>query len=153
MTRQLRPVTSDDLAALAALHRTCFPDDRWDERALAELLAISGASGHLIEDTATSERLGFILDLILAGEAEIFTLCTAPAMRRQGIARELIEHLFARARRAGVRSVGLEVAADNMAARAVYGQCGFIQAGRRRDYYRRDATAVDALLLRRVLQN
>ena len=153
MTRQLRPVTSDDLSALAALHRACFPDDRWDERALAELLAISGASGHLVADRANGDRLGFILDLILAGEAEIFTLCTAPAVRRQGIARELIEHLFARAQRAGARSVGLEVAADNGAARAVYEQCGFMQAGRRRDYYRRGDATVDALLLRRVLQN
>jgi len=153
MTRQLRPVTSDDLTELAALHRACFPDDRWDERALAELLAISGASGHLVADSATGERLAFILDLILAGEAEIFTLCTATAVRRQGLARELIEHLFTRAQCAGARSVGLEVAADNVAARAVYEQCGFMRAGRRRDYYRRGAAAVDALLLRRVLQS
>ena len=152
MTRQIRPATSDDLAALAALHRASFPDDRWDERALAELLAISGASGHLVED-ATGERLAFILDLILAGEAEIFTLCTAPAVRRQGLARALIEHLFTRAQCAGARSVGLEVAADNIAARAVYEQLGFTRAGRRRDYYRHGAAAVDALLLRRVLQN
>src|SRR6516225_1895856 len=97
MTRQLRPITADDLSALAALHRACFPDDRWDERALAELLAIGGASGHLVEETETREPLGFILDLILAGEAEIFTLCAAPSARRQGIARGLVEHLFARA--------------------------------------------------------
>ncbi len=148
--RQLRPVTSDDLAALAALHRACFPDDRWDERAIAELLAIAGASGHLIEETETREPLGFILDLVLAGEAEIFTLCTAPSARRQGIARGLIEHLFARARCGGAGSVGLEVAADNLAARRLYEQLGFIQAGRRRDYYRRGDAAVDALLLRRV---
>jgi [ribosomal protein S18]-alanine N-acetyltransferase len=152
MTRQLRPITADDLSALAALHRACFPDDRWDERALAELLAIAGASGHLVEETETRDPLGFILDLILAGEAEIFTLCAAPSARRQGIGRGLIEHLFARARRGGARSVGLEVAADNLAARTLYEQLGFIQAGRRRDYYRRGGTVVDALLLRRVLQ-
>lgn len=152
MTRQLRAVASEDLCALAELHRASFPDDRWDERALAELLAIAGASGHLVEETETREPLGFILDLILAGEAEIFTLCAAPRVRRQGIARELIEHLFTRARRTGARSVGLEVAADNLAARKLYEQLGFIQAGRRRDYYRRAGTAVDALLLRRVLQ-
>ena len=151
MTRQVRAITVDDLAALAALHRACFPDDRWDERALAELLAIAGASGHLLEEAETREPLGFILDLILAGEGEIFTLCTAPSARRQGIARGLIEHLFARARRGGARSVGLEVAADNLAARRLYEQLGFIQAGRRRDYYRRGGTAIDALLLRRVL--
>jgi [ribosomal protein S18]-alanine N-acetyltransferase len=152
MTRQLRPISSDDLSALAALHRACFPDDRWDERALAELLAIAGASGHLIEQTDTREPLGFILDLILAGEAEIFTLCAEPSVRRQGIARELIEHLFVRARHGGARSVGLEVAADNLGARKLYEQLGFIQAGRRRDYYRRGSTMIDALLLRRVLR-
>jgi ribosomal-protein-alanine N-acetyltransferase len=152
MKRQLRPITADDLSALAALHRACFPDDRWDERALAELLAIAGASGHLVEETETREPLGFILDLILAGEAEIFTLCVAASARRQGIARGLVEHLFARARRGSARSVGLEVAADNIAARMLYDQLGFIQAGRRRDYYRRGGGAVDALLLRRVLQ-
>jgi [ribosomal protein S18]-alanine N-acetyltransferase len=151
MTRQLRAIASDDLSALAELHRAAFPDDRWDERAIAELLSIAGASGHLIEESNTREPLGFILDLILAGEAEIFTLCTAAAARRQGIARELIEDLFTRARRAGARSVGLEVAADNLGARQLYEQLGFIQAGRRRDYYRRAGIAVDALLLRRVL--
>src|SRR5690242_13690680 len=152
MMRQLRPISSDDLSALAALHRACFPDDRWDERALAELLAIAGASGHLIEQTDTREPLRFILDLMLAGEAGSFTRCAELSVRRQGIARELIEHLFVRARHGGARSVGLEVAADNLGARKLYEQLGFIQAGRRRDYYRRGSTMIDALLLRRVLR-
>lgn len=135
---------------MAALHARCFPDDRWDERALAELLAMPGASGHLA--VREGELLGMILDLIVADQAEILTLGVAPAARRQGVARALIEDLFVRARLAGAGSVGLEVAADNVAARQLYVRCGFSQTGRRRDYYRRGADSVDALLFRRSLQ-
>jgi len=40
MTRRLRPVDAVDLSGLARLHAECFPDDRWDAAALAELLAM-----------------------------------------------------------------------------------------------------------------
>jgi ribosomal-protein-alanine N-acetyltransferase len=151
MTRHLRAVAARDLARLAALHAECFPEDRWDECALMELLAMPGASGHVIADAEEDRPLGFIVALIIAGEAEILTLCTAPAARRQGVARALLDDLFVRAIAADARSVGLEVAADNLSARLLYEHCGFAQSGRRRGYYRRGTAAIDALLFRRVL--
>ena len=151
MSRRLRAVGASDLAALARLHGLCFPEDRWDEKALAELLAMNGASGHLIEDGAAI--LGFILDIMLIGEAEVLTLAVAPKARRQGVARLLLEDLFRRARRGGAGNVGLEVAADNTAARRLYQSCGFLQTGRRSGYYRRGVQLVDALLFRRALAN
>ncbi|MGO8914754.1 MAG: GNAT family N-acetyltransferase [Stellaceae bacterium] len=154
MSRRLRPVEAADLPGLAALHARCFPEERWDEKALGELLTMAGASGHLLEDTEdTAERRlqGFILDLILAADAEILTLAVAPDRRREGIARALLVDLFERGRRAGARGIGLEVAADNPAARRLYESCGFAQSGQRRGYYRRGAATVDAVLLRRAL--
>ena len=151
MTRRVRQITAADLQAMTALHALCFPSDHWDERAMAELLAMPGASGQWVEREGGGEPLGMMLDLIIANEAEILTLGVAPAARRQGIASALLEDLFARAREAGAGNVGLEVAADNVAARRLYQQCGFAQTGRRRDYYRRGAGAVDALLFRRAL--
>lgn len=154
MMTRLRPVDLADLRPLARLHAQCFPEDSWDEKALSELLGMAGASGHLIEDIGDSEKtvlLGFILDLVVAGDAEVLTLAVAPSARRQGIARALIEDLFERARRAGARGIGLEVASDNQAARRLYERCGFAQTGRRRGYYRRGAASVDALLFRRTL--
>src|SRR5579863_1228138 len=62
MSRKLRHATSADLARLARLHAFCFPEDRWDERALAELLAMPGASAHLIENVAEKQPLALILD-------------------------------------------------------------------------------------------
>jgi [ribosomal protein S18]-alanine N-acetyltransferase len=151
MTRLLRPVAATDLAALARLHAECFPDDKWDEKALSELLAMPGASGHLIEETRENRLLGFILDLVIAGDAEVLTLAVATGWRRRGVARALLEELFERARRAGAQGVGLEVAADNAAARRLYESCNFVSTGRRHGYYRRRGGTEDALLFRRAL--
>ena len=151
MTRRLRAIDLIDIGALARLHAECFPDDRWDAAALAELLAMRGASGHLVEETADRQPLGMILDLILAEHAEILTLGVAPVARRSGIARAMLDDLFRRARLAGARSVGLEAAADNLAARRLYEACGFSQTGQRPGYYRRLDATVDALIFRRTL--
>jgi ribosomal-protein-alanine N-acetyltransferase len=149
MSWRLRRVETRDLALLARLHGAAFPDDRWDERALLELLAMSGTTGHLVENTGAI--LGFIIDMVIAGEAEVLTLAVATTSRRQGVARALLEDLFRRAAAAGAGNVGLEVAADNDAALRLYAACGFIGSGRRRDYYRRGAETIDALLFRRTL--
>lgn len=151
MTRRLRPIDAVDLSGLARLHAQCFPDDRWDAAALAELLAMRGASGHLLEELGEGQPLGLILDLIIAEHAEILTLGVAPTARRQGIARAMLDDLFRRARLAGARSVGLEAAADNLPARRLYEACGFTQTGKRPGYYRRPGAIVDALVFRRTL--
>jgi [ribosomal protein S18]-alanine N-acetyltransferase len=151
MRRRLRSVLPEDLNRLARLHAQCFAEERWDARALAELLAMKGASGHLLEDGTTGLPQGLILDLLLAEDAEILTLCVAPPARRQGIARLLLEDLFRRAGLLGARSVSLEVAADNQAARRLYEALGFAPAGQRPGYYRRGRGTVDALLFRRAL--
>jgi ribosomal-protein-alanine N-acetyltransferase len=151
MSRRLRPVEAGDLPALAQLHAQSFPEEHWDVAALGDLLSMAGASGHLVETAGKGRIEGFILDLILAGDAEILTLAVAPESRRQGIARQLLADLVERARRAGARSIGLEVAADNPAARQLYESCGFAPSGQRRGYYRRGAATIDALLFRRLL--
>jgi [ribosomal protein S18]-alanine N-acetyltransferase len=151
VNRRVRPVEAADLAALAQLHALCFPEERWDAKALGELLAMAGTSGHLVEDAAERRMQGFIVDLILAADAEILTLAVTPERRRQGVARALLADLFERARRAGARGVGLEVAADNPAARQLYESCGFVLSGQRRGYYRRGSATIDALILRRAI--
>jgi len=151
MKHPVRPATAADLAELARLHALCFPDDRWDAQALSELLAMPGTTAHLVEEPGQRRAIGMMLDLLVAGSGEVLTLGVAPAVRRQGIARALLEDLFARAGGLGVKSLGLEVAADNGAARRLYERCGFTLTGQRRGYYRRGRDTVDALLFRRTL--
>jgi len=130
-----------DLAPLAAIHASCFPD-AWDARALAELLATPGAF-------AFSSTDGFILARAVAGEAEILTLAVTPAARRNGLGRALVAEAAGYAQQSGAGAMFLEVALSNTAARALYTRLGFTEAGRRKGYYARPGAALeDAQILR-----
>lgn len=129
-----------DPASLAALHAEAF-DAPWDAAAFRDLLAQSGVH-------ALAETDGFILIRVVADEAEILTLAVRPFARRQGIAARLTRQAAAVALSQGATRLFLEVAEDNVPARALYAALGFEPAGRRRGYYARpDGPAVDALML------
>ena len=115
--------------ALARLHAACFPLDAWDATALAGLLAMRGASGR-VAATEAGTIVGFLFDLVHGDEAEILTLGVDPPERRRGVARALLDDLFARARAAGAKRITLEVATDNAGALGLYRACGFRPVGR-----------------------
>jgi len=140
MSPSLLPPNAD-LAPLAAIHAACFPD-AWDGRALSELLATPGTF-------VISSSAGFILARSAAGEAEILTLAVSPAARRHGLGSALVTEAASHAQQSGASVLFLEVAVSNVAARALYKQLGFAEAGRRKGYYSRPGSAPeDALLLR-----
>ncbi|MGH7090915.1 MAG: ribosomal protein S18-alanine N-acetyltransferase [Stellaceae bacterium] len=150
MNIALRAVSRADLAALARIHAQCFTEDAWDAAALAGVLAMSGAEARLAEEAG--RPVGLLFATILGEEAEILTFGVAPEARGRGIARMLLADLFARARGRGAGRVVLEVAADNGAALALYESEGFRTVGLRHAYYHRErGPAIDAWLLRRVL--
>jgi len=72
-----------------------------------------------------------------------------PEHRRQGIARALLERLLAQATQAGLRSVRLEVVAENRIAIALYELLGFIAYGREPAAYRLGEREWDLLLMTR----
>ena len=153
MSLRLEPVSGIAAAALAGplsqLHRECFPDDPWLPQALAEIMSIPGFFGRIAweEDEAT----GLALAQGLGEECEILSLGVVPGRRRTGIGSALLESVVIESRLRRVRNLFLEVADDNIAARALYGARGFVQIGRRPNYYRRVAGLVDALVLRLLL--
>lgn len=138
-------------ALLSDLHRTCFPDDPWSWRTFIELGAMAGVFGRIAWEE--SGPAGLTLAQGLGDECEILTLGVIPARRRSGIGSALLAAIVAEARRRRVRTLFLEVAEDNSAARALYATNGFIQIGRRANYYRRLSGLVDALVLRLLLSS
>jgi Fur family ferric uptake transcriptional regulator len=128
----IRPARDGDFAGLARLHKASFAE-AWNERALQGLIA-SGASACLAED---SGRLaGFVLFRTASDEAEILTVAVAPEARRNGLGRALVTLAASLAAQSGATRLFLEVAANNAAARALYGRLGFVPAGHRKGYYR-----------------
>jgi ribosomal-protein-alanine N-acetyltransferase len=140
MTAPLRRATMAHVAPLAAIHAAAFPArEAWGEDAIALQLAIPGVFGLL------HPRGGMILARVTADEAEVLTLAVTPDVRRQGVAGALLAGAMAAAREQAARTMVLEVAIGNTAARALYERAGFIEAGRRPRYY---ADGGDALILR-----
>lgn len=141
------------LDVMAALHGAAFGPAAWRAPALGSCLALPGAFALLAILDGDAAPAGFILCSLAGGDGEILTLAVDPAQRRHGAARRLIRAALARAQAAGAAHMVLEVARDNGAARRLYEGCGFKVAGRRKNYYRRPAGRVDALILRRKLDN
>ncbi len=125
-------------ALFAAIHAEAF-DNAWPDADFGRLLASSGVAGLILEAGATPAGLALIRSV--AGESEILTIGVAASHRRRGFARRLLAAVQEEARRAGSTRVFLEVSEANAPAIALYRGAGFVQAGRRRAYYRdgRDA--------------
>lgn len=132
---------------LSLLHRACFPDEPWEADVLERILTLSGAFGLCAWQGDLT--VGFVLARDLGGETEILSIGVLPERRCGGIARALLDAVFAEAERRGGDSVVLEVAADNEPARRLYAGLGFVAVGRRPRYYSRGSGLIDALILRR----
>lgn len=129
-----------DPARLAALHVQAFAAP-WSEVEFADLLQQAGVF-------AVEEADGFILIRVVLDEAEILTLAVRPQARRIGLGGRLVGRGAVRAAQAGAVRLFLEVAEDNVAARALYERAGFAQIGRRKAYYAApDGGRTDALVL------
>ena len=129
--------------ALASLHARCFvAPPPWSATSFADLLA----SPHVFV-LADAQGRGFALGRVIAGEAELLTLATDPACRRQGVARTLLARFEAEGRARGADTAFLEVAENNAAARALYAACGWAEQGRRPGYYRTPGQGTVAALI------
>jgi [ribosomal protein S18]-alanine N-acetyltransferase len=117
--------------ALAALHARCFTTPPpWSAASFATLLTDRNS----FVATDPLER-AFVIGRVIAGEAELLTLATAPEARRSGLGRTLMARFDAEARAKGAKTAFLEVAEDNAPARILYSACGWVQTGRRPAYY------------------
>ena len=126
----------------AEIHNQCFPK-AWSAQDIAALLAKPGTM--LLEDADPAKEggmRGFLLYRQVAGEAEILTLCMAPASRREGRARQLVSALKACLAPLNVKALFLEVEMTNTPALRLYRACGFTQIGMRKDYYGKGAHAL-----------
>jgi ribosomal-protein-alanine N-acetyltransferase len=90
--------------------------------------------------------LGYVVAWFVLDEGEIGNLAVHADARRQGVGARLLDGAIAAVRKSDVDTLYLEVRDSNAAARALYASRGFVEVGRRRDYYRRPKE--DALVLR-----
>ena len=136
-----------DLAAAARLHAESFPDEPWSAAALAEMLA-TPKTRLLSAFGSDGAALGFIMLRTVSDEAEVLTICVGAAARRRGVGKALLQAGMRAIVDDGALTLFLEAAQDNDAALALYIRAGFVQIGRRRGYYCRGATKIDAVVMK-----
>lgn len=145
----LREAHWSDVPGLAALERELFPHDAWPEPTWWAELAGRPRRDYVV--VADAEGVVGYAGLDHGGDfADVMTVGVAPRARGGGLGRALLDELERRAGARGAASVMLEVRADNDAALALYGRCGYVVLSTRRGYYQPDG--VDAIVMRKLLR-
>jgi tRNA threonylcarbamoyladenosine biosynthesis protein TsaB len=140
----LQPMTSAMLPQLAAMHKASFGNNAWSVKQFQGSLNQSSTVG--LTAFQNEQIAGFILCQIIDGQWEILTMCVDAPLSRRGIGEQLLREIMRRANTTQ-SLIYLEVAVDNVAAHSLYKKCRFMQTGLRKNYYRRDKGAVDAILM------
>jgi len=111
-----------------------------------------GAFAPSVNDTASLVGIAGLLTsdfLKTRHSGRITSLFVHPAHRRLGVARMLLERLLTQAAEGGLRSVRLEVVAENRTAITLYEALGFVPYGREPAAYRLSDREWDLLLMTR----
>lgn len=144
MNINIVPMHADHLDDLARLEKICFSRP-WSRKMLAEELENQCAAFLVAEDALTHAVVGYAGLLVVADEGYITNVAVFPEYRRQGIAAQIIQVFDNFARGNHLAFLTLEVRPSNTAAIALYQRFGFVEVGRRKNYY--DLPKEDALIL------
>ena len=120
MDIKIVPMMQDDVPQVAALEAACFSDP-WSAQILSNELQNELSLWLVAKDGDTV--LGYVGSQSVLDEADMMNLAVRETVRRQGIARLL------------VMSLTLEVRDSNEPAIRLYSSLGFLQVGRRPNYY------------------
>lgn len=141
---EIRAMKNEDILRLAELEKLCFSDP-WSVSAFEYelknplslwLVAVEG-----------DQVAGYVGSQTVMDESDMMNIAVAPEFRRQGIAEKLIVSLISCLKERKSHCLTLEVRASNEPAIALYDKLGFVQVGRRPNYYRNPRE--DALILRK----
>lgn len=137
-------MNSTHVSEVAELEKMCFSAP-WSEKSVASELE-NPLSLWLVA-TEQDRVLGYVGSQTVLGESDMMNLAVAPAVRCQGIGRQLVEALAEALKKNGSHCLTLEVRQSNLPAQKLYGALGFQQIGRRPGYYSNPKE--DALILRK----
>lgn len=128
----IRLMEGRDVKSVADLEKACF-SEAWSENLISSGLG-SRLDTYFVYE-ASGEVKGYAVLRILGDEGELQRIAVSPDMRRQGIARKLMDAMTALSRRRCVTAIALEVRESNVGARNLYESYGFKQEAVRKGYY------------------
>lgn len=142
-----RTMTADDLDAVAAAEQRtyAFP---WTRGNFSDSLAVGHGAWLALEH---GQMIGYAVMMQVLDEVHLLNITVLPELQRKGRGSELLQHLFGLARMRSATRMLLEVRPDNNSGQALYKRHGFLEIGRRRDYYPAHQGREDAIVMAREL--
>ena len=143
---QLRPMTLNDVAPVAALEAQVFSDENhepWSEKVFYEDVSTHNHVWWVAHDRGTI--IGYAGGAVVADELQIANVAVAADRRREKIAARLLGRVAYDAQMLGATWASLEVEVGNDGAEALYRGLGFEEAGVRPNYY---GAGIDARIMR-----
>ncbi len=139
----VRPMVMTDVDGVMAVEHDSFLTP-WSRSAFEEELAQNRLARYIVA-VENDEIVGYAGTWLVINEAHVTNVAVSGQRRREGIGRLLMQKLMELARENDMESMTLEVRVSNAAARHLYQQLGFVEAGIRKNYY--SETKEDALIL------
>lgn len=141
---EIRQMTRAHVPQVAELEKICFADP-WSERSVASEL--ENPLSYWLVALEGGTVAGYVGSQTVLGETDMMNVAVRPEFRRQGIAEALILVLIEDLKALQSHCLTLEVRDSNASARALYEKLGFLEVGRRKNYYRNPRE--DALILQK----
>lgn len=129
----IRKGSAEDIDAIAALEQECFASP-WSRESLYHDLAENQLSTYFVAELQ-EQIVGYVGIWAIMDEGHINNVAVSPSYRRQHIGSALIAAMLRSTEEAGIKSHTLEVRAGNRAAKGLYENYGFKEAGVRKGYY------------------
>lgn len=142
-----RAMTEADLDAVAAAEPRIHPFP-WTRGNFADSLRAGHGAWLALED---GRMIGYAIMMQVVDEAHLLNISVEPELQRAGRGSALLLDLFELARKQGAARMLLEVRPGNVSGRALYRRHGFVEVGRRRDYYPAHEGREDAIVMARDL--
>jgi ribosomal-protein-alanine N-acetyltransferase len=142
----LEPMRVSHLDAVMVLEQASY-EFPWSRGNFVDSLH-AGYLARLLREAPGGAPVGYFVAMAGVDEMHLLNITVAPAARRHGLARFMLDALVHHCRLVEANSLWLEVRESNTGARALYERYGFALVGRRRGYYPAAAgRREDALLM------
>lgn len=145
----VRTMKEEDLDRIMELEKTCFTTPWSRESFLLEITKNQLAKYFVAEVDGVVAGYGGVW--LILDEGHITNIAVDEKYRRLGLGKKLLEELIILCKRYEIISMTLEVREDNEPAKELYRSYGFIENGRRPNYYQ--DVGKDAILMWKNLES
>jgi len=134
-------ISQNDLNSIDRIEKMCYEYPWTKDNILSEINNLNGFNRTI--QNANSTILGYFFSYIITNEMYITNFCIDPRYQNKKIGSTLLSNILSEALTVGIKIIFLEVRENNFPAIKLYKRFGFIEDGRRKNFYSDGGTAIN----------